>query len=160
MRWMVYAGYLNIAVGTIVFAGAAVAGELGFGGIMLASLAGSGAFMVWLGQGWDKPLESSDELYRYGRPANATVTKVEDEQLRPDGVRLARLTLEVTPVNESAYRTKRTVALPRGRVPAVGERLTVKFDPRSRKNVVLLDESFEVTDHVSAAREQMRTAFS
>jgi hypothetical protein len=160
MRMTVYAGYLNIAIGVIVGVGAIALGQPAFGGIMLVSLVSAGAFMVWLGQGWDKPLESSDELYRYGRPANATVMKVENEQLRPDGVRLARLTLHVAPVNESDYRTTRTLALPKGRVPAVGERLTVKFDPQSRKNVVLLEERFEVQDHVSAAREQMRTAFS
>ena len=160
MRMTLYAGYMNIAVGVIVGAGAIGLGYPLFGAIMLVSLVGSGAFMVWLAQGWDTPLESTDELHRYGRPANATVMKVENEQLRPDGVRLARLTLQVAPVNESAYRTRRTLALPKGRVPAVGERLTVKFDPQSRKNVVLLEESFEVQDHVSAAREQMRTAFS
>jgi hypothetical protein len=160
MKMTVYAGWLNIAVGLVVGVGAAVAGHAAFGAIMLVSLVGSGAFMVWLGQGWDKPLDDSAELYRYGRPANAMVMKVDNEQLRPDGVRLARLTLHVTPLNESDYRTTRTLALPKGRVPAVGEPLTVKFDPQSRKNLVLLEEDFEVQDHVSAAREQMRTAFS
>ena len=56
---------------------------------MVLGLSGSGAFMIWLGRGWDRPLESSDELYKYGRPANATVEKVENEELRPEGVRTA-----------------------------------------------------------------------
>src|SRR3954470_16893968 len=103
---------------------------------MLGSLAGSGAFMVWLAKGWDKPLEDASELYKYGRPANAVVEKVSEEALRPDGVRTAKLTLQVAPVNESAFRTTRVLALPKARVPAVGEKLTVKFDPQSRKNVV------------------------
>ncbi len=106
---------------------------------------------MWGLFGWNRPLENSAELYRYGRPANATITKVEDEQLRPDGARLAKLSLRVTPVNESAYKTTRVLALPKARVPAVGERVTVKFDPESRKNLVLLEESFEVVDSITAA---------
>jgi hypothetical protein len=151
MRLTVYSGWLMVVLGVAFGAGAAVAGHAGFGAIMLGSLAGSGAFMVWLGAGWDKPLEDSSELYRYGRPANATVDKVEDETVRPDGVRLAKLTLRVAPVNESTYRTTRVLALPNARVPAVGERVTVKFDPQSRKNVVLLEEDFQVEDHITAA---------
>ena len=160
MRMTVYAGWLNIAIGGIIGVGAAALGHPVFGAIMLLSLGGSGAFMVWLAQGWDKPLDSSDELYKYGRPANATVMKVEDEQLRPEGVRTAKLTLHVTPVNEPDYKTTRVLALPKGRVPAVGEQLTLKFDPQSRKNVVLLDETFVVTDHVTAARAQMGAMLS
>jgi hypothetical protein len=127
------------------------AGHAGFGTIMLLSLAGSGVFMVWLANGWDTPLEDSAELYKYGRPANAVVERVSDETLRPDGVRLAKLTLRVSPVNESSFKTTRLLALPKARVPAVGEKMTVKFDPQSRKNVVLLEEEYEVVDHVTAA---------
>ena len=151
MRMTVYSGWLMVILGVAIGGGAVVAGQAAFGAIMLVSLAGSGAFMVWLGNGWDTPLEDASELYRYGRPANATVERVEEETLRPDGVRLAKLTLRVAPVNESAYKTTRTLALPGARVPAVGEQLTVKFDPQSRKNVVLLEEKFEVEDHITAA---------
>ena len=159
MRMMVYSGWLMVVVGFVAgFAGAAV-GDVALGGILLASLVGSGAFMVWLGQGWDTPLEDSAELYKYGRPANATVLEVADEQLQPDGVRLAKLKLHVTPRNESDYKTTRVLALPKGRVPAVGERVTVKFDPQSRKNLVLLEEAYEVEDHVTAAARQMRATF-
>jgi hypothetical protein len=147
----VYSGWLMVVLGVVIGGGAAVAGHAGFGALMLVTLAGSGAFMVWLGSGWDKPLEDSSELYRYGRPANATVEKVADETLRPDGVRLAKLTLRVSPVNESSYRTTRTLAMPAARFPAVGERMTVKFDPQSRKNVVLLEEEYEVVDHITAS---------
>jgi hypothetical protein len=79
------------------------------------------------------------------------VERVSDETLRPDGVRLAKLTLRVTPVNESPYKTTRVLALPKARVPAVGEKMTVKFDPQSRKNVVLLEQEYEVVDHITAA---------
>ncbi len=151
MRMTVYSGWLMVILGVAIGGGAAVAGQVGFGAIMLLSLSGSGAFMVWLADGWDKPLETSAELYRYGRPANATITRVEDEQVRPDGVRLAKLTLRVAPVNESAYKTTRVLALPKARVPAVGEQVTVKFDPDSRRNVVLLEENFEVVDNITAA---------
>lgn len=160
MRVMVYCGWLMVALGVALGAGGVVAGAPAFGAIMLASMAGSGAFMVWLGRGWDKPLEDASELYKYGRPANAEVLKVEDEQLRPDATRLAKLTLRVAPVNESAFKTTRLLALPGGRVPAVGEQVTVKFDPQSRKNVVLLEESYAVEDHVAVARRQMRATFS
>ena len=156
MRWTVYAGWLNIAVGLAIGVGAVAMGYPAFGALMLIALGGAGAFMVWLANGWDDPLEGMAELHRYGRPANATVMKVEDERLRPEGVRLAKLTLRVAPVNEPDFRTRRVLVLPKGRVPAVGERVTVKFDPQQRGNVVLLEETFEVKDRVTAAREQMR----
>ena len=160
MKMTVYAGWLMVILGVVIGGGAIVAGYAGFGTIMLLSLSGSGAFMVWLADGWDTPLEDASELYKYGRPANAEVLKVEDEQLRPDATRLAKLTLRVAPVNESAFKTTRLLALPGGRVPAVGEQVTVKFDPQSRKNVVLLEESYAVEDHVAVARRQMRATFS
>ena len=151
MRMTVYAGWLNLIVGAVIGIGAIAVGHAGFGAIMLVALGGSGVFMIWLASGWDKPLDNADQLYKFGRPANATVLKVGDEQLQPDGVRLAKVTLQVAPVNESRFKTTRTLALPRGRTPVVGEQVTVKFDPQSRKNVVLLDENFKVEDHVTAA---------
>jgi threonine dehydrogenase-like Zn-dependent dehydrogenase len=151
MKMTVYAGWLMVVLGVVIGGGAVVAGYAGFGAIMLLSLSGSGAFMVWLSDGWDKPLEDASELYKYGRPANAVIEKIAEETLRPDGVRTAKLTLRVSPVNESSFKTTRVLALPKARVPAVGEKVTVKFDPQSRKNVVLLEEEFEVVDHVTAA---------
>ena len=151
MRMTVYAGWLMVILGVVIGGGAVVAGQAGFGAIMLVSLAGSGAFMVWLANGWDKPLEDASELYKYGRPANAVIEKISDETLRPDGVRTAKVTLHVSPVNESSFRTTRVLALPKARIPAIGEQVTVKFDPQSRKNVVLLEEEFEVVDHITAA---------
>ncbi|HEY1274434.1 MAG TPA: hypothetical protein VGF25_05970 [Thermoleophilaceae bacterium] len=105
-----------------------------------------------------KPLASAQEIYRYGRPANATVEKVEDPTLDAHGMRTAKLTVRVTPVNERPYRTTRSVALPGGRVPAPGEAVTIKFDPHSRKEFVLLDEVYEVRDAVAQSREQIRRA--
>jgi hypothetical protein len=151
MRMTVYSGWLMVVLGVVIGGGAAVAGHAGFGALMLVSLPGSGAFMVWLAGGWDKPLEDSSELYRYGRPANAVVERVENETRGPDGVRLAKLTLRVSPVNESKFRTTRTLALPKAHVPAVGDKVTVKFDPQSRKNVVLLEDNVEVVDHITAS---------
>jgi hypothetical protein len=160
MRMTVVAGWINLAAGLAIGIGAVVAGQPAFGALMLVALGGSGAFMIWLARGWDKPLDDASELYRYGRPANATVLAVGDEQLQPDGVRLARLKLHVTPVNESSFKTTRTLALPRGRTPVLGQEVTVKFDPQSRRNVVLLEESFKVEDHVTAAARQMNAMFS
>jgi hypothetical protein len=156
MGFTVYAGWLLATLGVAFLIGAGTQDQLSFGLTMLGSLSGPGLFMVWLGHGWDKPLESSDELYRYGRPANATVRKVEDVTLAPGGTRTAKLSLRVTPRNEGAYRTTRRVTLPGGRVPAVGETVTVKFDPNSRRRFVLLEESYEVVDHVQHAMGMLR----
>ena len=151
MRITVYAGWLMAVLGAAFLVGAGAQDQFVFGLLMLGGLTGPGLFMVWLGHGWDRPLESSDELYRYGRPANATVRKVEDVTLDADGTRTAKLSVRVTPRNESAYRATQRVALPGGRVPAVGETVTVKFDPTSRRQFVLLEESYEVVDHVQQA---------
>jgi hypothetical protein len=110
--------------------------------------------MLWLARGWDTPLDDASELYKYGRPANATVLNVEESQLAADGVRTAKVSLEVSPVNESRYKTTQRVALPGGREPAVGAEVTIKFDPNSRKSFVLLDETFEVKDQITATADQ------
>lgn len=151
MRITVYVGWLMSALGAAFLVGAGTQDQLPFGLLMLGCLTGPGLFMVWLGHGWDKPLESSDELYRYGRPANATVRKVDDVALQADGTRTAKLSVRVAPRNESAYRTTQRVALPAGRVPAVGQTVTIKFDPNSRRHFVLLEESYEVVDHIQHA---------
>ncbi len=162
MRYMVYSGYLLILIGAAMVVGGVVGGLaggpaaagllLGVGGGGLGCAAG-GAFMVWLGRGWDSPLDSAADLYKYGRPANAEVLAVEGAKLDAAGTRTAKLTLRVAPVNESDYRTTRTVALPGGRVPVAGQTVTVKFDPNSRKDFVLLEESFEVKDHINQAAD-------
>ena len=56
-------------------------------------------------------------------------------------------------MNESSFKSTRTVALPGGGVPVAGSTVTVKFDPNSRKNFVLLEESFEVKDNITASSE-------
>src|SRR3712207_9265431 len=104
MRMTVYAGWINLIAGLVIGGGAIATGHAGFGAIMLLSLGGSGAFMIWLGPGWDKPLEDASELYKYGRPANATVLAVSGEELQPDGVRLASLKPTVSPRNRSVER--------------------------------------------------------
>jgi hypothetical protein len=138
-----------MAIGGVAAGGPATAG-LVVGGV---AMVGGGAFMVWLGKGWDKPLEGADDLYKYGRPSNAMVEGVEDAGAS-GGMRTAKLSLHVAPVNESAYKTTRTVAIP-GELPAVGSTVTIKFDPNSRKNFVLLDESYEVKDHITTASENL-----
>ncbi len=156
MRVLVPLGILMVILGVASLIGSVAAGMPWLGAIMLVSLAGSGAFMAWLGWGWDKPLDDAGELYKYGRPANATVTGVEEQSLSPDGTRTAKLSVHVTPLNESDYKTTRTVAVPGGRVPTVGETVTIKFDPQSRKNFVLLEESYEVKSQIAASMETMR----
>lgn len=158
MRYMVYSGYLMVAIGLAMVVGGILGGLaggpaaagllLGVGGGGLGVAAG-GAFMVWLGRGWDTPLDSAADLYEYGRPANAEVLSVDGAQLDAAGTRTAKLSLRVSPVNESAFKTARTVTIPGGRVPNVGETVTVKFDPNSRKDLVLLEQSFEVKDQIN-----------
>jgi hypothetical protein len=155
MRYTYYSGFMMMIVGVVVGVGLIAIGQGATGAILLLSLTLSGAFMAWLAHGWDTPLESTEELHRYGRPANATVLEVSDEQLRPDGTRVAKLKLHVAPRNESSYKTTRLCVLPKGRVPTIGERVTVKFDPQARKNVVLLEESYDVEDHLTVAARQM-----
>jgi len=50
------------------------------------------------------------------------------------------------------------VALPGGRVPAAGETVTIKFDPQSRRQFVLLEESYEVVDPVQQAGVSLQNA--
>ena len=155
MRWTYYAGWVNVILGVVLGIGFVPLGLAPVGGILLVTLVGSGAFMIWLASGWDKPLEDAMELHKYGRPANARVLAVDEERLNADGGRTARVQLHVSPVNESDYSTTRTLLLPGGRVPAVGETVTVKFDPQNRKNVVLLEESFVVESPTAAAMRQV-----
>ena len=154
MRWTYWAGWVNVVTGVALGVMFVALGMAPVGGITLAALVGSGAFMIWLASGWDKPLEDASELHRYGRPANAQVLAVDQEQVNPDGGRTARVKLHVAPVNESDFHTTRTLLLPGGRVPAVGETVTVKFDPQHRKNVVLLEENVQVESPTAAAMRQ------
>ena len=153
MRTLAPIGWLMIVLGLVLGVGGIAAGQAVTGAILLVSLAGSGWFMIWLGKGWDEPLDDSSELYKYGRPANAEVVSVEDSSLSPDGTRTAKLTVKVSPVNESSFKSTRTVALPGGDVPVAGSTVTVKFDPNSRKNFVLLEETYEVKDNITATSE-------
>lgn len=148
MRALFWAGWLMVALGAAMLAGSIAARSALFGILPPATLAGTGVFMILLGRGWDKPLASPEELHRYGRPANATVLGVEDARLEAGGTRTARLSLHVTPRNESSYKTRRRVVLPGGRVPAAGETVTVKFDPHKRREFVLVEDGYEVTDQV------------
>lgn len=143
MRALIWAGWFMVALGAAMLAGSIAAGSPAFGLLMAGSLAGPGVLMIWLASGWDKPLPSTD-LHRFGRPANATVRNVEDAQLDSGGARTAKLSLHVTPRNESSYKTRRRVALPGGRIPVEGETVTIKFDPHKRRDFVLLDESYQV----------------
>jgi hypothetical protein len=156
MRITYYVGWLQMALGVVLGVGMIGVGLAPVGGILLVSLVGAGAFMVWLSKGWDKPLDSAAELYKYGRPANATVLSVEEPSLSSDGTRTAKVKFHVRPVNESSFKTTRVVAIPGGNVPREGQEVTVKFDPQSRKNVVLLEQAFAVEDHATAARKRIQ----
>lgn len=144
MRSLIWVGWFMVALGAAMLAGSIAAGSPPFGVLMLAGLAGPGLFMVWLARGWDRPLEDAGDLHRFGRPANATVRKAEDSRLHADGTRTAKLSLHVTPRNESSYDTRRRVALPGGRMPSPGERVTIKFDPHRRREFVLLEENYDL----------------
>jgi hypothetical protein len=155
MRTMAYTGWFMVVIGAVMAVGGVAVGGPALAGLLLGGLgcAGGGAFMVWLGAGWDKPMESSDELYKYGRPANAEVLSVEPGAPGAGGTRTAKLELKVSPVNESSFKTTRTVAIPASLQLAAGQTVTVKFDPQSRKNFVLMEENFQVKDQVTASAE-------
>jgi hypothetical protein len=156
MRALIWAGWLMVALGVALLAGSIAAGFALFGVFMLATLSGSGVLMILLARGWDKPLASPEDLHRYGRPANATVRRVEDAQLDAAGTRTAKLALHVTPRNESSYKTRRRVVLPGGRIPAEGETVTIKFDPHKRREFVLIEDSYEITDRVQRTLAGLR----
>jgi sporulation protein YlmC with PRC-barrel domain len=137
MRFSFHLGWVMAVAGVSLLAGAASRGELGFGLLMLMSLTGTGLLLVWLCRDWGRPLEGAEELIRHGRPANATVKRVDDVSLERDGSRTARLTVHVTPPNETSYRTTQRVTLPHGRVPAVGEAVAIRFDPNRRRQFAL-----------------------
>jgi hypothetical protein len=155
MRWTRYAGWINVVAGIATGAVMVAVGLGAIGVITGLVMVGSGVFMIWLGAGWDKPLEDLSELHKYGRPANAIVLAVDDVTLDGSGGRTARLKLNVAPVNESDFITTRTLELPGGKVPSVGETVTVKFDPQSRKNVILLEQAYMVEDPMTATRRMI-----
>jgi hypothetical protein len=146
MRVLIWAGWLMVVLGAAMLAGSIAARSALFGVLTPLTLAGTGVFMILLARGWDRPLASPAELHRYGRPANGTVLGITDVRLDAAGTRTAKLSLHVTPRNESSYKTRRRVVLPGARVPAEGERVTVRFDPHKRREFVLLEENYEVTD--------------
>ena len=143
-------GYMLIGIGVLFAVGGFFIGMGGAGIGVGAIMALGGWFSVYLGDADAGPLDTSAELYRYGRPANAEVLTVGESTLSPDGTRTAELEVRVSPVNESRFKSRRTVALPGGRIPTVGSTITVKFDPESRKNFVLMEQNVEVVDRVRA----------
>jgi hypothetical protein len=110
------------------------------------SCVGGGWLMIWLGAGWDEPAKSADDIYKYGRPANAKVLAVGETQYGADGVGTVKLQLHIAPLNEDDYKSTQTVAVKQGRTLGVGDVVTVKFDPNDRKSFVLLDETYPVRD--------------
>ena len=155
MREMSATGWLLIVLGAGMAVGGFVIGMPIVGLGVGAAMAFGGWFSIYLGAGWDRPLEDAAELYKYGRPANAEVLSVEDAALSADGTRTAKLALRVSPVNESKFKTTRTVALPGGQVPVAGSTITVKFDPNSRKNFVLMEQNVQVKDHINATADSL-----
>jgi hypothetical protein len=155
MRTLKPIGWALIVLGVLMVVGG-VAGGVAVSearaGLLLGGIIGGGScigggwLMIWLGQGWDEPAKSADEIYKYGRPANAQVLESGPIQQGADGVATVKLRLHITPLNESDIKTTQTVAIQQGRMLAVGDLVTVKFDPNDRKSFVLLDENYAVKD--------------
>jgi hypothetical protein len=139
-RSMYACGVLFAAIGAAAIAvGMASGGALGaiLFGLMFAAVA---ALFFWVGS-WGvndtAPLEDA-ELQRLGRPAMATVLEVVVPQIATDAAAAGtQVTLEVTPVNESAFRAKARLT-PSRAVPRVGEQVKVKFDPNKRKHLIVM----------------------
>jgi hypothetical protein len=155
MRTLKPTGWALIVLGVLLIVGGIAGGAavsearagLLLGGIVGgAGCIGGGWLMIWLGAGWDEPAESADEIYKYGRPANAQVVEVGPLQHGADGVPTAKVRLHIAPVNEDAYKTTQTIAIQPGRMLAVGDLVTVKFDVQDRKSFVLLDDNYPVKD--------------
>lgn len=135
-RSMFACGALFAIIGLAAIATGAAAGDEATAGLMLFGavfLAGAAVF-VWVGS-WGvhdtRPLQL-EELRRYGRPAKATVLKV-DSPLDAAGV---QVTLRVEPVNEKPFEATARLA-PATASPAVGGRVGVKFDPQKRKHLIV-----------------------
>jgi|GEM_PF-3006367 len=99
----------------------------------------AGAFF-WVGS-WgvldNGQLRDRSQLERFGRPAPAVVLQSEGPLLGAGGEGGARVTIRVSPANESPFKAK--VTLPADRAtPAPGEPLHVKFDPNKRKSVIVV----------------------
>ena len=144
-RSMYACGALFAVLGATMIAGGAVTGGgavtlLALGVIFLPC---AGLFL-WVGS-WgvmDTAPLPDDQLERFGRPAPATVLEVEAPELSAGGEGGARLTLEVTPRNESSFRTRVTQPASRPTPPPPplpGEVVSVKFDPNKRKRLIVVD---------------------
>ncbi len=155
MRTLKPLGWAMIVLGVLMavggVAGAVAVPEAGagllIGGVVGGlSCVGGGWLMIWLGAGWDEPAKTADDIYKYGRPANAQVLEAGPVQHGADGVAAAKLRLHIAPLNEDDYKATQTVAIPPGRILAAGDLVTVKFDVHDRKSFVLLDENYPVKD--------------
>jgi hypothetical protein len=155
MRTLKPIGWALIVLGVLMviggIAGGAAVSEaragLLLGGIIGgASCIGGGWLMIWLGAGWDEPAKTADDVYKFGRPANAQVVSAGEAQTGPDGVATVKLQLVISPLNESDIKATQTVAIKPGRYLTPGEVVTVKFDPNDRKSFVLLDDNYPVKD--------------
>jgi hypothetical protein len=79
------------------------------------------------------------EILERGRQARAVLVGVEAMGAR-SGVRRVRLTLEVEPGGDPAFRVTKKVLVLRPQLPLVGERFRVRFDPGDPSRVEF-DES-------------------
>src|SRR3954462_4274780 len=130
MRTLKPVGWMLIVLGVLMVVGGvaggpavawARAGLLLGGFIGGASCIGGGWLMIWLGKGWDEPAKSADDIYKYGRPANAKVLEVGQTQQGSDGVAALKLRLHIAPLNEGDIKSTQTVAIQQGRRLAVGD---------------------------------------
>ena len=125
-------GLAAIAVGA---ASGSLAGPLLFGLLFVAV----GGLFGWVAR-WPvyarAPLPE-EQLQRLGRPALATVLEVGDGQAGPgEPAAHRRVILEVTPVNEGAFRASARIA-PSRPAPRVGDRVRVRFDPNHRRRLIV-----------------------
>ncbi|HEY1358549.1 MAG TPA: hypothetical protein VGF21_09605 [Thermoleophilaceae bacterium] len=155
MRTLKPVGWMLIVLGVLMVVGGVAGGiavsearaGLLLGGVIGgASCIGGGWLCLWLGAGWDEPAKTADDIYKYGRPANAQVVEAGPVQQGVDGTATVKLKLHIAPLNESAIKTTQTVAIQQGRTLTPGEVVTVKFDPNDRKSFVLLGETYPVKD--------------
>ncbi len=111
-------------------------------GILVLLMILIGAPPVWFSASNGKPTGAQKRVLQSGQNAPAQVLQVVDTGLSLGNADLSfvvRLTLWVEPTGGEAFQTQIETSVSRASVPRKGDLVRVKFDPRHRDKVVLVD---------------------
>lgn len=76
-----------------------------------------------------------------GKQASATITRVDDTGLTINNTYYVKLHLRVEPSGESSFEAVITAPVSRIAVPSNGDTLWVKYDPKNKKHITILDQT-------------------